>query len=233
MWNFSNGQCLTELVLDDLGRHVESEITGVCCAFEPDSEQEKMAHIIAVGWDKKIHIWADEKEEEVACNKVLPRNDQKGHIDDIMCVAFNRVNQLIYTGGHDGSLIAWNFETGYIKYYLHEMDPTCQSKSGNYILESKSVDCILILYEKELVVSVSADQMIRFWNFDPTSSRQPCFTLYGNHEKLDSLTSINTTSDNNYLVTGDTAGCIKLWDLTNFTFRVDHNPDKIIERWFI
>jgi hypothetical protein len=37
-----------------------------------------MAHIIAVGWDKKLHIWADEKEEEVSCGKVLPRNEQKG-----------------------------------------------------------------------------------------------------------------------------------------------------------
>ena len=64
------------------------------------------------------------------------------HMDDIMCVTYNRDNQLIYTGGHDGSLIAWNFETGYIKYYLHELDPTCMSKNGNYILESKSVDCV-------------------------------------------------------------------------------------------
>lgn len=61
-----------------------------------------------------------------------------------MCVAYNRENQLIYTGAHDGSLIAWNFETGYIKFYLHEHDPTCQSKSGNYILESKSVDCVCL-----------------------------------------------------------------------------------------
>ena len=61
-----------------------------------------------------------------------------------MCVAYNRDNQLIYTGGHDGSLIAWNFETGYIKYYLHEFDPTCMSKSGDYIRESKSVDCVRI-----------------------------------------------------------------------------------------
>lgn len=59
-----------------------------------------------------------------------------------MCVAYNRANQLIYTGGHDGSLIAWNFETGYIKYYLHELDASCMTKSGNYILESKSVDCV-------------------------------------------------------------------------------------------
>ena len=32
-----------------------------------------MAHIIAVGTDKKIHIWADEKEEEVFVCKTLPK----------------------------------------------------------------------------------------------------------------------------------------------------------------
>lgn len=78
MWNFSNGQCLTELLEKDQGTPISSEITGVCCAYEPDSDQDKMAHVIAVGWDKKIYIWADEKEEEVACNKELPRSDQKG-----------------------------------------------------------------------------------------------------------------------------------------------------------
>ena len=142
MWNFSNGQCLTELTLDETGRHLDTEITGIACAFDPDSETIKDAHVIAVGWDKKIHIWVDEKDEEVACNKILPRNEQKGHADDIMCVAYNRVNQLIYTGGHDGSLIAWNFETGYIKCYLHEQDAGCMSKSGNHIIEAKSVDCV-------------------------------------------------------------------------------------------
>ena len=202
MWNFSNGQCLTELLSDDSGRHVDSEITGVVCAYEPkeedeegeEEEQEKMAHVIAVGWDKKIHIWADQKEEEVVCNKILPRNEQRGHSDDIMSVAYNYQLNLIYTGGHDGSLIAWNFETGYIKNYLHELDPSCTLKNGgDYILQQKSVDCLLILYKKEILVSVSADQTIRFWNFDITKGRQPVFTLHGDHEKLDSLSAIATT----------------------------------------
>ena len=60
-----------------------------------------------------------------------------------MSLAYCRTNQLIYTGGHDGSLIAWNFETGYVKYYLHDYDASCMSKSGQYILEGKSVDCVI------------------------------------------------------------------------------------------
>ena len=61
--------------MDESGKHIETEITAVACAYDPETETEKTAHVIAVGWDKKIHIWADEKEEEVACNKILPRND--------------------------------------------------------------------------------------------------------------------------------------------------------------
>jgi WD40 repeat protein len=89
------------------------------------------------------------------------------------------------------------------------------------------------MYAKSLVCSVSADQTIRFWDFDVTGARQPVFTFYGNHEKLDSLSTIATTEDNDYLVTGDTAGCMKMWDLTNFKFRVDYTSDKIVDRWFI
>jgi hypothetical protein len=131
-------------------------------------------------------------------------------------------------------LIAWNLETGYIKYYLHELDPTCMSKSGgNHILESKSVDCIIILYKKSMIVSVTADQKIRFWDFDVTSGKQPVFTLYGDHDKLDSLTAVATDEDNDYILTGDTAGCIKLWDITGHKFRTDLTSENMKEVWFI
>jgi|Laugresu1bdmlbdd_1035124.scaffolds.fasta_scaffold65030_2 WD40 repeat protein len=75
------------------------------------------------------------------------------------------------------------------------------------------------MYVHKLIVSVSADQFIRFWDFDVTSAKQPVHILYGDHDKLDSLTAIATTDDNNYIVTGDTAGCMKCWDFTGFKFR--------------
>lgn len=46
------------------------------------------------------------------------------------------------------------------------------------------------------MVSVTADQMIRFWDFDVVGTKQPAFTLYGDHEKTDSLSAIGTTEDN-------------------------------------
>jgi len=80
IYNFSNGHKLTELYGDDKGRKIESEITAVTCIFDPDDidKNEKVQHIVAVGWDKKVYIWIDEKQEEVKPHKVLPYK-QRGH----------------------------------------------------------------------------------------------------------------------------------------------------------
>ena len=63
-----------------------------------------------------------------------------------MSAAYCRERTLIYTGGHDGTLIAWYFETGYAKQYLHLYDKTCTSQ--DYIRESKSVDQLIIMEER-------------------------------------------------------------------------------------
>lgn len=70
---------MTDLTIKSTGKKIDSEITAVACVFNPlDEKQEKTSSIIAVGWDKKVYIWDDEKEEEVATDKILPKNDQKG-----------------------------------------------------------------------------------------------------------------------------------------------------------
>lgn len=127
-----------------------------------------------------------------------------------MSAVFCLKNNLIYTGGHDGSLIAWNFETGYIKYQLHELDKKCMSK--DYIKQSKSVDKLLILEEKKKLLSMTADQYLRFWNlFDPNP---PTFKFHCKHPEDDSLTAVGVTNDNNTLITADTSGQMKVWDIS-------------------
>jgi hypothetical protein len=57
--------------------------------------------------------------------------------------------------------------------------------------------------------------------------------LYADHEKLDSLTAIACDEDNDFIVTGDTAGCMKLWDISKHRFRVDLTSEKMKPLWFI
>jgi WD40 repeat protein len=99
-----------------------------------------MSYVISVGWDRHVYVWPDTKENDMNYSKKLPRKEQKkGHEDDIMSVAHSQQDNLIFTGGHDGSLLAWNFETGYIKDYLHDNDASCLSRDA---LNGKSVDSV-------------------------------------------------------------------------------------------
>ena len=85
---------------------------------------------------------------------------------------------MVYTGGHDGTIMAWNFDTGYYKYVLHDKDPSCTSK--DYIKEGKSVDQLLIMEGVDKndgkLVSMSADQHLRFWSLNELKGgKQPSF----------------------------------------------------------
>ena len=176
-----------------------------------------MPYFIAVGWDKKIHVWADEKEEVVVESNKFAQDPSSGHQDDIMSTVYYPKTQLIYTGGHDGTLIAWNFETGYRKHSLHENDntePFCTSE--NYLKDGKSVDQLLILDNRQnpKLCSMSADQWLRFWNLNELGDQRPTFKIYCKHPEDDGLTAIATTKDNDYLITGDTSGQMKLWDIS-------------------
>jgi len=119
-----------------------------------------------VGWDKKLHIWLDpaysnnggdngEDDDAISCRDLPASTPPYVHTEDIMSCTFDIKNLLIFTGGVDGTLIAWNHDTGFARYYLHEYDPTC--KSEDFIADSKSVDALVIMEKKRLLISMSAD----------------------------------------------------------------------------
>jgi WD40 repeat protein len=162
MWNFSNGQQLTELKSAVTGRKVDTEVTAILSLHDPkdleeDPEDQQPCFIAAVGWDKKIHIWQDDKDEEVETVKILPTNNVISHKHDIMSAVYDYHSStpLIYTGGHDGTIFAWNRETGTCKYQLHNSDPTCTSE--NFIRDSKSVDQMVVLEKRKKLVSMTPD----------------------------------------------------------------------------
>jgi len=66
-----------------------------------------------------------------------------------------------------------------------------------------------------------------------TPGQPPLWVMKADHLPGDSVTACATTKDNNYLVTADTSGNMKMWDFTRFKFGVDHKLDKIKVKWFI
>ena len=81
-----------------------------------------------------------------------------------MSCTFDIEKLLIFTGGVDGTLIGWNYATSFARYRMHNWDPTCTSE--NFVADSKSVDALVVMDEKRLLLSMSADQMLRFWDID-------------------------------------------------------------------
>jgi len=77
--------------------------------------------------------------------------------------------------------------------------------------------------------------MIRFWDLnDLSSGRQPIFKMVVNHQEGDALTMIAVNEDCDRLVTADTKGRMKLWDISQPDFRKDSDPlSKMRVLWFI
>ena len=81
--------------------------------------------------------------------------------------------------------------------------------------------------ESCLVFLMEADH---FHDFFDTKKRELPYDPVWNK---DQLTAIAATSDNNYLITGDTRGGLKMWDFSDHIFGVHKTTEHIRVQWFI
>jgi len=92
----------------------------------------------------------------------------------------------------------------------------------------------LILEKREKLLSMSADQWLRFWSLDElTTDDQPSFSFHCKHPDDDQLSACAVTEDNNTLVTGDTSGQLKIWDITHVDLDDRSTANHFIEKVFI
>ncbi len=121
IWNFSNGQQLKDLLSADEKYKVDTEITALISIHDPGMTKVKAPYFLAVGWDKKLHIWqdpahgndqgGDDEDGPNPCRDLPAVTPPYIHKEDIMSCTFDIQTLLIFTGGVDGTIIGWNFET--------------------------------------------------------------------------------------------------------------------------
>lgn len=253
IWNFSNGQQLKDLLSADGKPTVDTEITELISIHDATATRVKAPSFLAVGWDKKLHIWPDpargkeegggdeEEDDLIPCRDLPPTGAPYVQTNDIMSCCFDLEKMLIFTGGVDGTIIGWTYETQFARFYLHEWDPTCTSE--NFTKESKSVDTLIVMDHRRLLVSMSADQMIRFWDLEDLASlKGPVFKFYADHiNKVypDQLTGLAVTKidDNDRCVTSDTSGRIKMFNFAAVDFNSNETHEqkaaKVTNPWFV
>ena len=68
--------------------------------------------------------------------------------------------------------------------------------------------------QRDKLPSMTADQYLRFWNLNElTAGKQPSFKFHCKHPDDDGLSAVAVTKDNDIILTGDTSGGLKMWDI--------------------
>ena len=115
IWNFSNGQCLSTLISPET-----QEISSI---LEVESQIGKPPMILSSSWSSKIYIWFDSMDEEIKFCRVLPKGNYNPHSRDILKMDYSKKYKMLISGASDGSIVAWNIETGYYRInYSHFKD---------------------------------------------------------------------------------------------------------------
>ena len=217
-------------------QRVDTEITALISIHDVTKQKIKAASFLAVGWDKKLHIWQDpasientpgeeEEDDAINCIDLPPYGSPDVHKHDIMSCTFDLKNLLIFTGGVDGTIFGWNYETKFARYDMHNWDETCTSE--NFIADSKSVDALVIMEQKRLLISMSADQIIRFWDLEELAAHEQClvFKFHAHHINPiadEQLTGLAINQANDKVVTTDCSGRMKMFDVSRVEFKNPH-----------
>jgi len=103
VWNFSNGSSLKNLCMTDSKDRktpvVDKEVTALLAVYN-ENEPDKQSFFVAAGWDRRLRIWEDDKdndEEDVRVYRDLPtkyptnNSSQPTHGDDIMSAVYDVV----------------------------------------------------------------------------------------------------------------------------------------------
>jgi WD40 repeat protein len=178
-------------------------------------------YIVSAGWDRRVYVWrdqgseADKKEQGYLLR--MPEDaslavhaaattagagtggaDFKtiGHTDDILCLAYCPPN-LIVTGGYDGLLIVW---------YLNSGEVHARLDIG------AAVECVVHLQAIHLAVCGDAAGRLTFVN---TKQGLIHAQYDAGHPLEEPICVLGFDVPNDYLVTGDSQGYVKVWDIYN------------------
>lgn len=215
VWNYSNGHMLKELTSP-----TEDEVTAVVHTGASNHKR-----IAAVGWNRMLTFWDDDHLKSAPCSRQL-----KGHSADVLCLA-QEAPTVLATGDFDGVIIVWNVESGAVRHRLTPPPPPAAGADADKYAPAtdRAAESICFVSTKArgdrvpdmpkefgaapppLVLAASyADGHVRLWNV--TEGR--CVgDFHAGHRAGEGVLSIASDPSGTRLVTGDSVGRIRLWDI--------------------
>lgn len=198
VWNFSNGQCLKELRNEG-----SSEVSSINFIVEGQSKL-----IVAGGWNRKVVVWRDDATSSSAF--IEADRCMSGHQEDILSIAFSSEggSNLLATSGYDGRVLVWNMDSGVVKFTLSIPGVSTMEVDQRAIYKLVFLD-----RRAQALCGSGADGYLRFWNVKEGES---VWVQHAQHADGEAVVALATDPANRCLFTGDSAGFLKVWDISNF-----------------
>lgn len=202
--------------------------------------------ILAIGWDKYITVFRSGSLAQYHIQPVDWKGGQE-HQDDIQAAAYSSPSTLA-TGSYDGEIVIWNTQSENSTRKLQarsrqrwakrpvtggEIDvlsrPTTSESQTSELEFSFVISCLTFLKtrmnggnptgECADLVSSGGGGWVRFWNANQASLM---FEFIAHPHAGNAINA--TDSENDYLITGDTDGAVKVWSIKNYLTSVDEHP---------
>ncbi|XP_075034068.1 cilia- and flagella-associated protein 337-like [Mixophyes fleayi] len=234
IWNIQNGH--------NLHRFQPVEEAEVTCVL-PVKEKK----FLSVGWNRKIVIYDITKTE----NMYVPADESwKGghlHREDILAADYCPSLGLLVTASFDGEIIVWNTETQRMYLYLREsiklprpstagradvlkpMSRYRQRRQNCNLRGHPPVDRVYFLQhraaQKDAAVLISSEAgTLRWWSL--FTHHRKFGNFYAPRKVDESVFGLTSDESNSVLVSGDTAGCIQVWDISQYGFQATDQAEE-------
>ncbi|XP_075760105.1 cilia- and flagella-associated protein 337-like isoform X2 [Pelodiscus sinensis] len=200
VWNIQTGHNLHQLEIVE-----ETEVTGLVALQDQT--------LLAVGWNQKIVLYDF---CEPGALYVAAHPSWKGgqpHKDDILTVDYCPSLGLLASASFDGEILVWDVESQSVCLYLRQAQPERPHPPVEKLLflQHRSMDSV----SKASGILVSSDAgNLRWWSI---LAEEREFGFYYAPAKEDaSVTGLSTNLTNSVLVSGDTCGFIRVWDIADY-----------------
>ncbi|MBN3313526.1 WDR49 protein, partial [Atractosteus spatula] len=223
VWNIQNGHNLHKLEAI-----AEAEVTGVIC-FQDNK-------LLTVGWSRKLALYSITDPGKTYVHADLSWKGGQVHSDDILAVDYCPSLGLLATASFDGELIVWTLDTQRSFVYLRRAPHTAgKVKSKDTAPCSLSQPPILSIFmvqppvDKLLFLKFRAEDrkcrngpllisseagFLCWWSVMGSPRKHGQF--YAPKRTDESVLGLCTDQENMLLMSGDTAGFIQVWDISEF-----------------
>ncbi|KAM9425879.1 cilia- and flagella-associated protein 337-like [Pholidichthys leucotaenia] len=220
VWDLLNG-----LNLHKLEPVTNSEVTGLACLHDNQ--------VLAVGWSQHIAQYNIAGAKDLKVKADMSWKSSGVHKSDILSVCQCLNLRVVATASSDGEIVIWRMAT---------QGPILRLRRKTPARATLPMDSLLFLHNRAgntkfrnrgILVSSQAGWLC-FWSI--TEEKHTYGQFYAPGHSGECVLSLSSDQHKNtILVSGDTAGCLQMWDISSYGLNIQHEsscePPPLLQSW--